>query len=83
MTSSGNRFEAARISSASARSMHIRAWQKTCLPASSAEMVMAECIYGGVPIQMMSISGIARRSAQFCIGVAWGTFSWQNFSALS
>ena len=40
----GKRFAAASISSASARSIDIRAWQKTCLPASSAEMVTAECM---------------------------------------
>ena len=40
----GYRFEAASISSASARSIDMRAWQNTCLPASSAEIVTAECM---------------------------------------
>src|SRR6266516_6032604 len=61
----------------------MRAWQKTCLPASSAEIVTAECMYGGVPIQIMSMSGSATSSGQFFIGVAPGTFSLQNFSELS
>src|SRR5438477_462241 len=37
VTCFGKRREAASISSASARSFAMRAWQKTCLPASSAE----------------------------------------------
>src|ERR1051325_10491802 len=61
----------------------MRAWQKTCLPASSAEIVTAECMYGGVPIQTMSMSGSATRSGQCFIGIAPGKFSLQNFSELS
>src|SRR6185437_10641827 len=44
---------------------------------------MAECITGGVPIQMMSRSGRASSSGQFRIGVAEGQYSGQNFSELS
>ena len=46
-------------------------------------MVTAECMYGGVPIQTMSMSGSATNSGQFLIGVACGTFSLQNLSELS
>ena len=46
----------------------MRAWQKTCLPASSAEIVTAECMYGVVPIQTTSMSGVATNSAQSRIG---------------
>jgi hypothetical protein len=53
------------------------------LPASSAEIVTAECMYGVVPIQMMSISGIATSSAQSRIGSAESEYSLQNFSELS
>src|SRR4029453_5748157 len=56
--------------------------KKTCLPASSAETVTAECITGGVPIQIISMSGKASSSGQFRIGVADGQYSWQNFSEL-
>ena len=48
----------------------MRAWQKTCFPASSAEIVTAECMYGVVPIQTMSMSGVATNSAQSRIGSA-------------
>ncbi len=61
----------------------MRAWQKTCLPASSAEIVTAECMYGVVPIQMMSISGVATNSAQSRIGSASSEFSRQKRSELS
>jgi hypothetical protein len=44
VTNSGYRFDAASISSASALSIDMRAWQKTCLPASSADIVTAECM---------------------------------------
>ena len=37
----GRFWAAASISRASARFMDMRAWQKTCLPASSAETIMA------------------------------------------
>ena len=47
------------------------------------ETVTAECMYGGVPIQTISMSGKATRSGQLAMGTAVGTFSWQNFSALS
>src|SRR4029453_17669143 len=82
-TNSGYRCAAANISSASARSIDMRAWQNTCLPASSAEIVTAECMYGVVPIQTMSISGVATSSAQSRIGSADNEFSRQKFSALS
>ena len=83
VTNSGYRFEAASISSASARSIDMRAWQNTCLPASSAEMVTAECMYGVVPIQTMSMSGVATNSAQSRIGSAASEFSRQKRSELS
>jgi len=46
-----------RILFASATSIAIRAWQKTCLPASSAAMVSLLCMYGCVPIHIASIFG--------------------------
>jgi len=83
VTNSGYRFDAESISSASAKSIDMRAWQKTCLPASSAEIVTAECMYGVVPIQTMSISGVATNSAQSRIGSAASEFSRQKRSELS
>src|SRR5436190_22122868 len=83
VTNSGYRLETANISSASARSIDMLAWQKTCLPASSADTVTAECMYGVVPIQTTSISGVATNSAQSRIGNASREFSRQNRSELS
>ena len=61
----------------------MRAWQKTCFPASSAEIVTAECMYGVVPIQTMSMSGVATSSAQSRIGTAASEFYRQKRSELS
>jgi hypothetical protein len=83
VTNSGYRLEAASISSASARSIDMRAWQKTCFPASSAEIVTAECMYGVVPIQTMSMSGVATNSAQSRIGSAPANSRGRSASELS